>query len=59
MDEQFEKVREAALRILDRRRRTRKDLETRLKEKGFDEEIVARVCAAGDVLCAYTPRALT
>ncbi|HVP39794.1 MAG TPA: regulatory protein RecX [Candidatus Saccharimonadales bacterium] len=44
MSEAYERTREAALRILDRRRRTRAELERKLKEKGFEGPDIAAVC---------------
>ena len=44
MDRGYEKTREAALRILERRRRTRADLAQRLKEKGLAPEDIEAVC---------------
>ena len=40
MRESHEEAREAALRILERRRRTRKEMERRLSEKRFSSEII-------------------
>jgi regulatory protein len=39
----FEACREAALRLLERQRRTRSDLERRLRDKGFEAGTVAHV----------------
>ncbi|HOK53316.1 MAG TPA: regulatory protein RecX [Armatimonadota bacterium] len=43
--EEFRKAREAALTLLDYRARTRKELERRLIQKGYSEDVVAQVIA--------------
>src|SRR5437867_3979563 len=44
MPEDYERAREAALKILERRRRTRADLAKRLAEKGHSGQTIAEVC---------------
>jgi regulatory protein len=44
MNHGYDKTREAALRILERRRRTRADVAQRLKEKGFEAADIEAVC---------------
>lgn len=41
--EEIRKVRESALTLLDYRARTRDELERRLLQKGYDEEVIAKV----------------
>lgn len=41
--EELRKTREAALTLLDYRARTRKELETRLLQKGYPEDVIAKV----------------
>ncbi|MBI5836527.1 MAG: regulatory protein RecX [Candidatus Eisenbacteria bacterium] len=44
MSEPYDRVREAALRVLERRRRTRAEVETKLREKGFEPADITAVC---------------
>jgi regulatory protein len=45
VDDTLEKARQSALRLLDRQRRTRSDLERRLRDKGHAPALIAEVLA--------------